>query len=120
MFVRLRRLIILLALADFIGIHLALWAADVTRRLLPLGTNLGDATLTFLNPIIHLMVAIVFSSLAVPPGLTGWWQVNGRSDMPMHLNTHLDLYYIRNYSLWLDLKILWKTIGVVLQGKGAY
>jgi lipopolysaccharide/colanic/teichoic acid biosynthesis glycosyltransferase len=38
----------------------------------------------------------------------------------MHLNTHLDLYYIRNYSLWLDLKILWKTIGVVVQGKGAY
>lgn len=58
--------------------------------------------------------------LAVPPGLTGWWQVSGRSDLPMHLNTHLDLYYIRNYSLWLDLKILWKTVGVVLQGKGAY
>lgn len=58
--------------------------------------------------------------LAVPPGLTGWWQVSGRSDLPMHLNTHLDLYYIRNYSLWLDLKILWKTIGVVVQGKGAY
>jgi exopolysaccharide biosynthesis polyprenyl glycosylphosphotransferase len=58
--------------------------------------------------------------LAVPPGLTGWWQVSGRSDLPMHLNTHLDLYYIRNYSLWLDLKILWRTIWVVLQGKGAY
>lgn len=58
--------------------------------------------------------------LAVPPGLTGWWQVSGRSDLPMHLNTHLDLYYIRNYSLWLDLKILWKTVGVVLLGKGAY
>ena len=58
--------------------------------------------------------------LAVPPGITGWWQVNGRSDLPMHLNTHLDLYYIRNYSLWLDVKILWKTIGVVLRGQGAY
>ncbi len=58
--------------------------------------------------------------LAVPPGLTGWWQVNGRSDLPMHLNTHLDLYYIRNYSLWLDLKILWKTIGVVIRGEGAF
>jgi len=58
--------------------------------------------------------------LAVPPGMTGWWQVNGRSDLPMHLNTQYDLYYIRNYSLLLDLKILWRTIGVVINGKGAY
>lgn len=58
--------------------------------------------------------------LAVPPGMTGWWQVNGRSELPMHLNTQHDLYYIRNYSLLLDLKILWKTIGVVIHGKGAY
>jgi exopolysaccharide biosynthesis polyprenyl glycosylphosphotransferase len=58
--------------------------------------------------------------LAVPPGITGWWQVNGRSDLPMHLNTQLDLYYIRNYSLWLDLKILWLTVGAVIQGRGAY
>ena len=58
--------------------------------------------------------------LAVPPGITGWWQVNGRSDLPLHLNTEYDLYYIRNYSLWLDLMILWKTIGVVIRGQGAY
>jgi exopolysaccharide biosynthesis polyprenyl glycosylphosphotransferase len=58
--------------------------------------------------------------LAVPPGITGWWQVNGRSDLPMHLHTEYDLYYIRNYSLWLDLKILWKTVGVVIRGQGAY
>lgn len=57
---------------------------------------------------------------AVQPGITGWWQVNGRSDRPMHLNTQDDLYYIQHYSLWLDLKILWWTIGVVLQGRGAY
>ncbi len=58
--------------------------------------------------------------LAVPPGITGWWQVNGRSDQPMHLNTQYDLFYIRNYSLFLDLKILWKTVGAVIKGKGAY
>jgi len=58
--------------------------------------------------------------LAVPPGMTGWWQVSGRSDLPLHLNTQYDLFYIRNYSLWLDLKILWLTIGAVLRGKGAY
>jgi exopolysaccharide biosynthesis polyprenyl glycosylphosphotransferase len=58
--------------------------------------------------------------LAVPPGITGWWQVSGRSDLPMHLNTQYDLFYIRNYSLWLDLKILWLTVGTVLRGEGAY
>jgi exopolysaccharide biosynthesis polyprenyl glycosylphosphotransferase len=58
--------------------------------------------------------------LAVPPGITGWWQVSGRSDLPMHLNTQFDLYYIRNYSLWLDLRILWKTVWVVVKGQGAY
>ncbi len=56
----------------------------------------------------------------VPPGMTGWWQVNGRSDKPMHLHTEDDLYYIQNYSFWLDLKILLKTITVVFQGHGAY
>lgn len=58
--------------------------------------------------------------LAVPQGITGWWQVNGRSDKPMHLHTEDDLFYIQNYSLWLDLLILWKTVWVVLRGRGAY
>lgn len=57
---------------------------------------------------------------AVQPGVTGWWQINGRSDRPMHLNTEDDLYYVQNYSLLLDVQILFRTIGVVLKGKGAY
>jgi exopolysaccharide biosynthesis polyprenyl glycosylphosphotransferase len=57
---------------------------------------------------------------AVPPGLTGWWQVTGRSDKPMHLHTEDDLYYIQNYSVWLDIQILIKTVWVVLFGRGAY
>jgi len=57
---------------------------------------------------------------AVPPGLTGWWQVSGRSDKPMHLHTEDDLYYIQNYSIWLDLQIIVRTIWVVLIGKGSY
>jgi lipopolysaccharide/colanic/teichoic acid biosynthesis glycosyltransferase len=57
---------------------------------------------------------------AVPPGLTGWWQINGRSDKPMHLNTEDDLYYVQNYSLLLDIQILFRTIGVVLRGRGAF
>jgi len=57
---------------------------------------------------------------AIPPGLTGWWQVSGRSDRPMHLHTEDDLYYIQNYSIWLDLQIIVRTIWVVLVGKGSY
>jgi len=57
---------------------------------------------------------------AVPQGMTGWWQVNGRSDKPLHLNTEDDLYYVQNYSLLLDIYILMKTAWVVVRGKGAY
>lgn len=58
--------------------------------------------------------------LAVPPGITGWWQVTGRSDKTMHLHTEDDLYYVQNYSIWLDLQIIVRTVWVVLLGKGAY
>lgn len=57
---------------------------------------------------------------AVPQGMTGWWQVNGRADKPMHLNAEDDIYYVQNYSLWMDIYILLKTPWVVLRGKGAY
>lgn len=57
---------------------------------------------------------------AVPQGMTGWWQINGRSDRLMHLHTEDDLYYVQNYSLLLDLQILLKTVLVVLRGRGAY
>jgi exopolysaccharide biosynthesis polyprenyl glycosylphosphotransferase len=57
---------------------------------------------------------------SVLPGMTGWWQIHGRSDKPMHTHTHEDLYYIQHYSLWLDLYILWRTLPVVWQGRGAY
>jgi exopolysaccharide biosynthesis polyprenyl glycosylphosphotransferase len=57
---------------------------------------------------------------AVPPGITGWWQVNGRAEKPLHKNVEYDIYYIQNYSPLLDLVILFKTIPVVLKGKGAY
>lgn len=56
----------------------------------------------------------------VPQGLTGWWQVNGRADKLMHLHTEDDLYYIKNYSLWLDIQILWRTIKAVIDRRGAY
>jgi exopolysaccharide biosynthesis polyprenyl glycosylphosphotransferase len=57
---------------------------------------------------------------AVPQGITGWWQINGRSDKPMHMNPEDDLYYVYNYSLWLDIQILLRTPLAVLQGRGAF
>ncbi len=56
----------------------------------------------------------------VPQGLTGWWQINGRSDKPMHLHTEDDLYYVNHYSIWLDIEICVRTIWIVLRGRGAY
>ena len=56
----------------------------------------------------------------IPQGMTGWWQITGRSDKPMHLHTEEDQYYIENYSIWLDIKIIFKTIKIVILGRGAY
>lgn len=58
--------------------------------------------------------------LTVQPGITGLWQVSGRSDIPYEERIRLDMQYIRNWSIWLDLQILWQTIPAVLKGKGAY
>lgn len=56
----------------------------------------------------------------VRPGLTGWWQVSGRSDRPMHEHTELDIYYVNNISPSLDLKIILRTFRVVMGGFGAF
>ena len=61
-----------------------------------------------------------YKRFSVPQGMTGWWQVNGRSDKPMHFHVEEDLYYIQNYSLLLDLIIIWKTIGAVVKRGGAF
>src|SRR5262245_57793097 len=58
--------------------------------------------------------------LAVRPGITGLWQVNGRSDLSWDEAERLDLRYVENWSLALDLQILWKTVSAVTRGSGAY
>jgi exopolysaccharide biosynthesis polyprenyl glycosylphosphotransferase len=58
--------------------------------------------------------------LLVKPGMTGLWQVNGRSDLSWEDGIRLDLYYVENWSLAADATILWKTVGAVLQSRGAY
>lgn len=58
--------------------------------------------------------------LTVLPGITGLWQVSGRSDISYEERVRLDMYYIRNWSLWLDLQLLFQTIPSVLRSRGAY
>jgi exopolysaccharide biosynthesis polyprenyl glycosylphosphotransferase len=58
--------------------------------------------------------------LTVRPGITGLWQVNGRSDISYDERVRLDMYYIRNWTIWLDLQLILQTIPVVLRSKGAY
>ena len=56
--------------------------------------------------------------LLVRPGMTGLWQVSGRSDLSWDDAVRLDLYYVDNWSLAFDLVILWRTVGVVLRPQG--
>jgi lipopolysaccharide/colanic/teichoic acid biosynthesis glycosyltransferase len=58
--------------------------------------------------------------LAIKPGITGWAQVNGRASLPWSERIELDLYYIEHRSLALDLRILWRTLAIVLGGSGLY
>ncbi|MFW6070119.1 MAG: sugar transferase [bacterium] len=58
--------------------------------------------------------------LTVPPGITGLWQVRGRSDVSYDARVKLDMQYIRNWTIWLDVQLLMQTVPAVLTGRGAY
>lgn len=58
--------------------------------------------------------------LTVRPGITGLWQVSGRSDISYEQRVRLDMHYVRNWSIWLDLQLLYQTIPAVLKRRGAY
>jgi len=62
----------------------------------------------------------VYRRLLVKPGMTGLWQVSGRSDLPWEDSVRLDLYYVENWNLVEDLKILWRTVSTVVRHQGAY
>jgi lipopolysaccharide/colanic/teichoic acid biosynthesis glycosyltransferase len=58
--------------------------------------------------------------LTVRPGITGLWQVSGRSDLSYERRVQLDMHYVRNWSIWLDLWLLFQTLPAVIRGTGAY
>jgi Undecaprenyl-phosphate galactose phosphotransferase WbaP len=84
----------------------------------------GEMSLVGPRPIVDDEVAKYGERFAlfckVRPGLSGLWQVSGRSDTTYAERVALDCYYVRNWSVWLDLVIIARTVRVVLFGKGAY
>jgi exopolysaccharide biosynthesis polyprenyl glycosylphosphotransferase len=58
--------------------------------------------------------------LLVKPGMTGLWQISGRAELPWEESVRLDLFYVENWSVMMDLMVLWKTLAAVLHGRGAY
>jgi exopolysaccharide biosynthesis polyprenyl glycosylphosphotransferase len=105
-----------------IGAHLRRWSVDELPQLI--NVFLGDMSLVGPRPSLpeeaDRYAEHVRRRLVVKPGLTGLWQVNGRSDLSWDESVRLDLRYVENWSFTLDLQILWKTISVLLRGSGAY
>ncbi|MEM9976874.1 MAG: undecaprenyl-phosphate galactose phosphotransferase WbaP, partial [Cyanobacteria bacterium P01_D01_bin.2] len=84
----------------------------------------GEMSLVGPRPIVHDEVRRYADKFElytqVLPGLTGLWQVSGRNNITYEERVNLDAYYVRNWSVWLDLYILIRTVWVVLMGDGAY
>ena len=105
-----------------VGARLRKWSLDELPQLF--NVLLGEMSLVGPRPALPDEAARyadhVRRRLVVKPGLTGMWQVNGRSDLSWDETVRLDLRYVENWSLALDLQILWKTIAVIFRGSGAY
>ena len=105
-----------------IGAHLRRWSVDELPQLL--NVLLGDMSLVGPRPALPAEAAEyadhVRRRLVVKPGLTGLWQVSGRSDLSWEESVRLDLRYVENWSFALDLQIMWKTISALVRRSGAY
>jgi exopolysaccharide biosynthesis polyprenyl glycosylphosphotransferase len=105
-----------------VGAHLRRLSLDELPQLF--NVFLGDMSLVGPRPALpdeaEKYAEHVRRRLVVKPGLTGLWQVNGRSDLSWEESVRLDLRYVENWSFALDLQILWKTISVMVRGSGAY
>ncbi len=104
------------------GSWLRRWSLDELPQLL--NVLAGDMSLVGPRPALPDEAAMygdhVRRRLAVKPGMTGLWQVNGRADLSWDESVRLDLRYVENWSFMLDLQILWKTSAAVVRGSGAY
>ena len=105
-----------------VGAHLRRWSLDELPQLFNI--FLGHMSLVGPRPALpdeaDKYAAHVRRRLVVKPGLTGLWQVSGRSDLSWEESVRLDLRYVENWSFALDLQILWKTISVLVRRSGAY
>ena len=104
------------------GAWLRRWSLDELPQLI--NVLIGDMSLVGPRPALPEEVACygghMRRRLVVKPGMTGLWQVSGRSNLPWEEAERLDLRYVENWSLALDLQILWKTGSAVIRGSGAY
>lgn len=105
-----------------VGERLRRWSVDELPQLV--NVFRGEMSLVGPRPALpaeaEMYAEHVRRRLVVKPGLTGLWQVNGRSDLSWEESVRLDLRYVENWSFALDLQILWKTISVIFRGSGAY
>ena len=102
------------------------WLRRLSLDELPQLFNVLGGTMSLVGPRPPLPGEVarydssVSRRLLVKPGLTGLWQVSGRSDLPWEEAVWLDLRYVENWSLAVDAKILWKTFSAVVRAQGAY
>jgi exopolysaccharide biosynthesis polyprenyl glycosylphosphotransferase len=105
-----------------LGAKLRRWSIDELPQLI--NVLIGDMSLVGPRPALAAEVACYSGymrrRLVVKPGMTGLWQVSGRSDVSWEEAERLDLHYVENWSLALDLQVLWKTGSAVIRGSGAY
>jgi exopolysaccharide biosynthesis polyprenyl glycosylphosphotransferase len=105
-----------------VGARLRKWSLDELPQLFNI--LLGEMSLVGPRPALPTEAVRyaehVRRRLVVKPGLTGLWQVSGRSDLTWDESVRLDIRYVENWSLALDLQILWKTFSVIFRGSGAY
>ena len=84
----------------------------------------GEMSLVGPRPVVQAELAkygeYLDDYLMVRPGITGMWQVNGRSDTTYEERVHMDSWYVRNWSIWIDIMLLWRTVKSVIKCKGAY
>ena len=105
-----------------LGRHMRRFSLDELPQLV----NVLRGTMSLVGPRPPLPAEVarydseVSRRLLVTPGLTGLWQISGRSDLPWEEAVRLDLRYVENWSLALDLQILWKTARAVVRASGAY